>query len=45
VLPGGSSCDLAQTIGASFDLMVTNPAGKGLQFKVVATFRVRCAPR
>jgi len=41
--PAGSRCDLAQEIGASFDLMITNPAGKSLQFKVVPTFRVRCA--
>jgi hypothetical protein len=43
--PGWSCQNLAQEIGVSLDLVATNPAGKSLQLKVVAIFRVRRTPR
>jgi hypothetical protein len=36
--------DITQFIGASLDLILANPAGKRLQLKGVAKFRVRRAP-
>jgi hypothetical protein len=45
VFLAGSWCDLTQAIGVSFDRMLANPAGKCLQFKIVAIFRMRHASR